>query len=270
MATRGSSSTTTQSSGSEDGMKEALRQAFESTCRGYSPDRVVADPDLNCEFLAACRQLGIGDPDATVNHRLLNLRKQGELRGLNSNSTSFSNEDEYRFAAEMAARFIERRDGVTLDDLICDPDLAGEFDELASRLAPGYSSIEYRWAALNLRKSKQLEPEILSRVVGSQIVRNFRVANLDLSVIPRSSGLYLLYCGASVLYVGEAENLNSRLRKHLDHSDNKGFARWLWEEGADALFLEIHVLPDGIETRVRRALEIELIRSRNPMFNVKR
>jgi excinuclease UvrABC nuclease subunit len=45
-----------------------------------------------------------------------------------------------------------------------------------------------------------------------------------------------------VLYVGEAINLRKRLRKHLDHSDNKGLARWLWENGATDLHLKIHVL----------------------------
>ncbi len=73
-----------------------------------------------------------------------------------------------------------------------------------------------------------------------------------------------------VLYIGEAENLNSRIRKHIDHSDNRGLARWFWEQGFGDLFLEIHLLPAETTTRVRRALELELIRSRNPEFNVRR
>jgi site-specific DNA-methyltransferase (adenine-specific) len=52
----------------------------------------------------------------------------------------------------MSARYLERRRGVSLDDLICDPDIAAEFDKLASELAPGFTSLEYRWAALALRK----------------------------------------------------------------------------------------------------------------------
>jgi hypothetical protein len=56
----------------------------------------------------------------------------------------------------------------------------------------------------------------------------------------------------------------------LDHSDNKGLARWVWEQGPDELHLEIHVLPDGTPTKVRRALEMEFIRSRESIFNVKR
>jgi site-specific DNA-methyltransferase (adenine-specific) len=206
-------------------MNEKVRPAFDRICRGYSPDRVIADPDLNRDFLAACRELAAEGSDASLNRALLNLRKRGEMRGLRSKRSSFANEDGYRFASEMAIRFIERRDGITLDDVICDPELAAEFDSLAARLAPGFSPLECRWAALRLRKSNRLKPEILSRVVDCQEVRHFCVHDLDVSQIPTSAGMYILYCGDCALYVGEAQNLNARLRKHLDHSDNKAFAR---------------------------------------------
>jgi hypothetical protein len=70
--------------------------------------------------------------------------------------------------------------------------------------------------------------------------------------------------------VGEANNLRNRLEKHLDHSDVKSLAHWLWEHGANNLYLELHVLPDNTSTQVRRALEAELIRSRRAAFNIQR
>lgn len=57
-------------------------------------------------------------------------------------------------------------------------------------------------------------------------------------------------------------------RKHLDHSDNKSLAQWLWQHGASDLHIEFHVLPEGTAARVRKALENELINSRKPTFNV--
>ena len=59
------------------------------------------------------------------------------------------------------------------------------------------------------------------------------------------------------------------MKKHLDHSDNKELARWLWQNSAADLRLEIQVLAPDTSTRVRKALEAELISSRGPMFNVK-
>ena len=69
--------------------------------------------------------------------------------------------------------------------------------------------------------------------------------------------------------MGETSNLRTRLGKHLDHSDNKGLAHWIWEYGTDTLHLGMQVLPVDTETKVRRAMEAELIRSRDPVFNVK-
>ena len=132
------------------------------------------------------------------------------------------------------------------------------------------SPLEYRWAALNLRKQQRLKPELLARVARPSSVLRFKVGDLSLDVVPKGQGLYLLYSDQATLYVGECENLQNRIRKHLEHSDNKELARWLWEFGDGSLHLELQVLDRSITQRVRRALELELIRSRLPVFNVRR
>jgi site-specific DNA-methyltransferase (adenine-specific) len=251
-------------------VKSRIIDAFEVVRDNYSADRVVADPTLNAAFVAKCREIGVGAEPATLNRSLINLRKTGHLRHLKSRRTSFPNEDPYRFAAEMAARFMERRDGVTLDDIICDPELAAEFDRLAAAISPGFTPLEYRWAALNLRKASRLAPELLARVAPPLRVLTLPVSAIDLATIETVPGLYLFYTPTVCLYVGEAESLRNRIGKHLDHSDNKGLARWMWEQGIDQLFLELQVLDSSISQKVRRALERELIRSRNPHFNIQR
>jgi hypothetical protein len=251
-------------------MKLNLRAAYESCCHQFSPDRVVADPDLNSSFLEECRRRGLTGPPETLNRALLNLRKQGGLRGLESKRSSFPNEDDYAFAAEIAARFLECRDGLSVDEIICDPRAAREFDELADRIAPGYRAVEYRWAALNMRKARRLRPELISRVVPAEQVNIFDVKDIDITRLPARQGVYVLFTTNRTLYVGEAENLQNRIRKHLDHSDNKGLARWLWDEGPEAVFVEVHTLPVTTSTRIRRAVEAELILSRDPLFNIQR
>lgn len=251
-------------------MKDRITTAFENSRQGFSVDRVVADPTLNADFLAECQRLGLTASPATLNRALINLRKSGGLRRIQSARTSFPGEDQYGFAVEMTVRFMERRDGVSLDDIVCDPRLATEFDALAGAISPGFSSLEYRWAALNLRKASRLSPEILARVAPPVRILSFPVSSLDLNQIPLEQGLYLFFTASSCLYVGEAENLFNRLKRHLDHSDNKGLAQWMWEAGNERLFLEVQVLEGRTTTRVRRALELELIRSRRPIFNVAR
>ncbi len=252
-------------------MKDRIAAAFDAACDKYSADRVVADPELNQRFVQACRKHGLNEPVGELNRLLLNLRKQGYLAGRpRAKRTRFRNEDEYRFAAEMAARHLERRDGVSLDQIICDPGIAQEFDKLAESISPGFSSLQYRWAALNLRKASRFRPEILSRVAAPVEVTVFRCDRIDITRLPKAQGLYLFCTSDEALYVGETQDLHQRIRKHLDHSDNRGLARWLWEHGPESVVLEIQVLEGSTTTRIRRALETELIRSRQPLFNVQR
>lgn len=252
-------------------MTSLIEFAFDAVRCGYSADRVVADPVINSQFINECRQRGLQDPAATLNRRLLNLRKKRRLSGRpRAKRTHFPDEDEYRFAAEIAVRFLERRDGVTLDGIVCDPETAKEFDRIAERIAPGYNSLQYRWAALNLRKAKKLEPELVARIAPPIDIINIPVKEVMLDTIPPSPGVYLFICEDKLLYVGETKNLRIRMAKHLDHSDNKGLARWIWEYGTENLHLEMQILESQTKARVRKALELELIRSRNPIFNVKR
>ncbi len=246
-------------------------EAFATTCEGYSTDRVIADPDMNLRYLAKCQELKIDDTPENLNQHLLNLRKRGALSGRpRAKRTIVRNQDEYQFAAEMTVRFLERRDNITLDRILCSPLLAEEFDELSWRIAPGFLPLEYRWAALSLRKASRLSPEILARVAPPKSLGTFTPEEIRLQNLESTPALYLFYDSNQLLYVGETENIRSRMKKHLDHSDNKGLARWMWEHGMDGLHIEIQYLPQGVSTKVRRALEVELIRSRNPLFNVKR
>ena len=251
-------------------MRKVVLKAFGHTREGFSPDAVIADPARDAQFLAACRDLGARGSDFELNHCLYNLRKSGSLEDFpTTRRIRTAKRDEYEFAAEIAARYLERRHKTTLDKIICDPALAKEFDALSAELAPGFTPFLYRFAALSLRKTHRLRPEVGGRLMPDERVEILPVAGLDINQIPRSQGVYLFfYKNEGLLYIGEALNLRDRTAKHLDHSDRKELARWLWVHGSDELFLEIHVLPDGTSTAQRKALELELIRSRHPRFNI--
>lgn len=250
-------------------MRENIIRAFLAV-RGNSesPDAVIADPELNRRFIAICREQGLSQDTEQLNRILLNSRKAGLLRGVKSNRVYVRDQDQYRFASEVAVRFLEHRDRVTLDTILCDPQRAAEFDAIAAEIAPGYSVFEFRWAALGLRKGRKLMPELVSRVLKDVVVERFRVSGLDVESIAAQQGAYLFHDSQCSLYVGEAASLYKRIKKHLDHSDNKGLARWLWDNSADDLHLELHILPVNSAARDRKALEAELIRSRSPKFNV--
>lgn len=250
-------------------MDGRLLDAFLEVRQGFAADRVIADPELNVKFLAACRARGVSMRDEDANRSLLNSRKRSDLADHpTQRRTVLRDISEYAFASEIAIRYLERRDDVTLDTVICSPSLAIEFDEIAGRISPGYTSLQYRWAALSLRKRRRLSPERIAHAYGAESVESHRVNEVDLSRISMSQGLYLFHDSEQTLYAGETTNLRKRLAKHLEHSDNKGLATWLWEHGPNDLHVEIHILSDSTPSRTRKALEGELIESRNPVFNV--
>lgn len=252
----------------QQNLDQRLRDAFEAVHEGYSADRVIADPVLNESFIEECRTRGFSDDAAHLNRRLMNLRKRSGLTGIRTTKpTSFRNDDEYRFASEMSIRFLERRDQITLDDILCDPVRAEEFDSICDRIAPGFTPLEYRWAALTLRKSRRLQPEQLAHVRPSERVEIRPVHEIEPADLPRQAGLYVFFTTDTALYAGETANLRTRMKKHLDHSDNKGLARWMWEHEGEPVYLELHYLAGDPATKVRRALERELIQSRRPLFN---
>lgn len=248
-------------------MIDQLMIAFQKVNDGFSTDRVLADPELNTRFISACREQGLVASAEELNRNLINLRKSGKLGKQKSKQTRFDDDDEYRFAAEIAVRHIERRDQITLDDILVNPKLATEFDAICEDLAPGHLPLQYRWAALKLRKSRGLSPETISHAIPAETVLMFSVGSINIDNIPNLSGIYCFISERETLYVGEASSLQVRLKKHLKHSDNQFLARWIWKNGIKKLSVEIHVYPE-INTKTRKALEIELIRSRKPLFNV--
>lgn len=252
-------------------MKEIVQQAFIETRKNFSADRVVADSTLNSEFIRRCKELGSSATDVELNFSLLNLRKAGLMKGLaRATITTFKDDYQYRHASEVAVHFLEKRDATNLDRIICDPIQAVEFDSIAAQIAPGFSSLQYRWAALTLRKTRVLRPELLSRVVRPAGVTLGTVDNLCGTDLPNEQGLYVFYSAAETLYVGEASNLRRRVAKHLDHSDNRSLARWFWSNGFGQVRLELQLLTNETPTPIRKALEAELISSRRPLFNVQR
>ena len=113
-------------------------EAFRRTHHGYSADRVVADPDLNSEFIDTCCKLGLVGDARTWNFLLFKLRKSGRLAAIETRrltSYSWDDVDNYIFASEIAwQKLLNDRLAKSLDEILCDPSLAKLFDETAVRL----------------------------------------------------------------------------------------------------------------------------------------
>src|SRR5439155_20456787 len=124
-------------------MRQVVRAAFLAIREQQSPDVVIADLNLNERFIRECRWRGLTEPPLALNLCLLSLRKTGDLQGIRSARTVVRGQESYRFAGEIAIRFLERRELLSLDTILCDPERAREFDEIAATISPGYTSFHY-------------------------------------------------------------------------------------------------------------------------------
>jgi len=221
-------------------------EAFRLSHNGFSADRVVADPDLNCRFLSACNRLGIvGDP-RTWNTLLFRLRKTGklaEIETVNRTAIEWKDCDAYLFASEIALQsLLDEGKAESLDEILCDPVLTAEFDEFVRRLAPGYATFQYRWAALRLRKvAKVARTRAATLSAPKRFAPMTPVEDLAPATLPETPGLYLLSDNRkSKIYVGETLNLRRRLELQF------GGAQLVeWSRISSSTFIETLSLPDS-------------------------
>lgn len=190
--------------------------AFTSVYDGYSIDRVIVDPELNSKFLAECARLGLRESDYRINHALMDVRKSKKFPlPKTTKRTEFNDFDDYLFASEIAVRLLQRSKGVTLDQILCDPAIAIEFDKIAKGLVK-QPILKLRWAALNLRKTRRLRPiKEATDDLTVNLIPAGSVKTLEVGELPRTPGVYSFFDANRPLFAGETDNLQHRVKLHL-------------------------------------------------------
>ena len=204
---------------------QGIVEAFRLTHAGFSADRVVTDPDLNQAFVEACGRLGlVGDP-RTWNMLLFRLRKSGRLCDIPTHhrtALSWIDCDKFMFASEIAWQsMLNEQLAASLDEILCDPALAAQFDDRARRLAPNHTSLEYRWAALKLRKeAKCARTRAALLTPPARLGQAMALDELTAGALPAEPGLYVVSEKPTrQLYVGETLDLRDRLSPMRNQED---------------------------------------------------
>lgn len=199
---------------------QLVARAFEDVRDGYSTERVVLDPNINPEFLARCKKLGVTHSEYKLNHAIFNIRKNVTRLGIRlsetTKETTFRDYDDYQFGAEISARILERTEGVTLDRVLCDPEFRRKYDFLCLPLVHERSVLKLRYAALNLRKTCRLRPADIAAGPQYDLVSAGPVAAIDMSALPAMHATYVFYDQNRPIYAGETANLRKRVGIHLE------------------------------------------------------
>ncbi len=208
---------------------DGVVEAFSNSNQGHSVERVVADPILNEDFQTACDRLSIAGTEAERNRFLFRARKDGQFKAAQvrvdaKTKVSWKDIRSFVFASEIAWRQISNKFALSLDQIFCDPRIAAQFDEIAAGFAPGFQPLDYRWAALKLRKEGSAARKRAKRFSAKEFGINKldvkslkpgkgqRIDQLDFDSIPNTPGAYLIRdADGEALYAGETDNLASRI-----------------------------------------------------------
>lgn len=252
---------------------EKIMKAFLEVREKYSADKVIADPKLDRKFLRRCRELGLSGTDFDLNWSLMNARKSSKLSSLSDliKTKPFTLGkviDEFEYASELAVRYMQKNKNVSLDQIICDPELAEEFDTYAARLAPGYLPLQYRWAAFGLRKAGRLGKKADEIREMPELEFFGKVKSLELNKVPNVGGLYLFSSSDTPVFVSQTDNLRHRLERHIKVSSS-GLPMWLWDVRHQPLKVGVAPLA-GISRSLRQAMELVLVKEWKPVLNFSR
>ncbi len=253
--------------------RELLQQAFVLRHDGWSLDEVLLSDVLRKSIVDEVRKTTPEADEKQIWEGLVRLRKSGKLHA----ETTRRENTEYGaaiVAAEIAARRMQDEFNVTFDQVLIDPQLLKTYDEYAKAIDSQSDTHALRKAALRLRKSRQLKPELVLRVTDWKrdfVTLSVEEAKHRIETLPKRPGIYIFRDTTGFLYIGQSNNLRERLAKHLDASDRQNLADYLSKNAAGSLTLELHVFREGSpaeKTVVREAYESELIRSRKPRLNL--
>jgi hypothetical protein len=246
--------------------EKAVTQAFVLVRNKFSSDRVLADPVLDGKFIKACRDLGLDDTEFHLNLALVGLRKHNKLKLEKSKRAIVRDQWRYAVASEIAARVMHYRYGASVDTTLCHPQLVKEFDKLAGSITPGYSSFEYRWAALNMRKkgaSVKLKANALEQLHWS---KQFK---FDAPSFPSDEGVYTLHENETCLFVAGTEDIQESIVSQRRIAEVPLFQSDLWHPDRNSLFWQYVKMPDS-KSDERYGIVHSLVGQWKPIFNIPR
>ena len=257
---------------------QAIIEACANASRGFSIDRLIADPLLHDDFQLQCDRLSVPGTPAERNRFLFRLRKSGKLKEAGIETTErtsieWDQMEPFLFAAEIAWQQIsEIYAQVSLDEIFCDPRLAKSFDAIASGFSPGFTPLEYRWAALKLRKEVSKGKLRASRVSAKDLgIRKFAdqdcqpLTQLDFQSVNHIPGVYALRnSDGKYLYAGETGDLNSRLKAQFCDAAQVGWP----DVVGDRELLELLVFEVSSISDARLARQSRLLKWYRPQWNL--
>lgn len=213
---------------------KGLIEAYRRSSLGFPADHLLCDPELNADFVHECQQQRIDGNPYFWNRKLLQLRKSARLPASTRQAPPLTARelDEFGYASEVAWRLIAIDYEKTLDDILCSPDFAAEFDRLALAYGPTDAEISsklLRRAAISIRKrchqSRKMAEWQFADWISPRKKYPVSLAATDDFGNWDQPGVFVLRVGEVGIHVGATSSLKRRI-ENLQGNENWQQLEW--------------------------------------------
>jgi len=257
-----------------------IRDAFEKVADGTSAETVaMIDPVLAAKFHAAARRMGFHASAADMNRRLINIRKNKaryEKQGIVLPESTVvepkpSIVPSYAHVIEFSLARLHSRYGVSIDDILLDPALAKEYEEMARTAAPNLNSRELRLAALYLRKTRYIAKqtaEVIQSLNAAKMEAAFETVGTlnDRPKVAAVEGMIELLENGKHLYISRNENLQAAVEQISSDSSLRFMANDFWQPKRESLLMRIFRGSEFLKVPISQ-WQLKLISDKKPVFN---
>jgi site-specific DNA-methyltransferase (adenine-specific) len=170
--------------------------------------------------------------------------------------------DRFGFASEVAWRLLAIDYRKTLDEILCSPDFAAEFDRLATEFGPmdrSVTSLEFRRAAFSIRKRSKNARTAAKQFSEWMQKNKKKLQRIDIDGPLESleiPGVCILCTGDIGFYAGETTNMRIRVEEALANP------RWNDLNPDNVAFV-----PNSGTLRTKYALKSALVTRESPLLN---
>jgi site-specific DNA-methyltransferase (adenine-specific) len=249
-------------------------EAFAQIHDGYSVDRTLADPQLAARFVKLCRKLGIDAPHAAVCRRLLRLRKAGGFP-VQTTREEKRNLHPFLIPAELAFAKLTYRYDASYDDLLADPDVGKAFDENVANVGRLGNAVDYRLAALHLRKNvrsrRKADAKQLARLDISKVKAHWHtpghLSDVRLDTVPDSEGVFSLREPGRYLFLSQSDDLRAGVGVFQDEDVLASMGNHFWSPSPDNITVDF-LRPQDVRDVNLRLFEFKAIETYQPIFNM--
>jgi hypothetical protein len=258
-----------------------IARAFEETRKGFAVDRVLADPDLTDRFIRRCRALDVRAPQHAIALRLFRFRKSPGTTVQLAKRTAREERRDYSpflFAAEMALTQMRYRYGASVDDILAYPDIGKEFDALCGQICPGWTPLDYRLAALHVRKSRYCEKDerplfesLSDRRAESTLKQQDTLDSLDADKFRNVDAIIALVEDTRrktrFLYITETADVSRTLRPFTRESTFRALGNSFWTPSLSSIRLFLYDIRGEYHNASQTLWAKRLIFDKAPIFN---